>query len=224
MGSKHKETKKSKRDNEGNGLGETEAERTSKEEKRVERTNNRKTTRKDVPKKGQHKNINGKRKRNKKERIDKPKIDVLDQKKKEEEKEIKGKIRRAVEAWQACYEGGEEGTEEEEKKEREVMNTIKNAEVVGHAVIETYIRKGLEAQKRETTEETYTIRDYTILDVNWGQYTEKRPGEIYKGRENGHSHQNGHHFFSITQRNDGKEQEIHNGYTLQLSLVICSHR
>ena len=47
---------------------------------------------------------------------------------------------------------------------------------MGHAVIEAYIRKGLEAQKRETTEETYTIRDCTILDVNWGQYTEKRPG------------------------------------------------
>ena len=63
------------------------------------------------------------------------------------------------------------------------MNAIKNAEVVGHAVIETSIRKGLEAQKEKNEEETYTIRDCTILDVNWGQYTEKRPGEIYKGRE-----------------------------------------
>ena len=49
-------------------------------------------------------------------------------------KEIKEKIRRAVEAWQTYYEEGEEGAEEEEKKEREAMNTIKNAEVVGHAV------------------------------------------------------------------------------------------
>ena len=63
------------------------------------------------------------------------------------------------------------------------MNTIKNAEVVGHATIETYIRKGLEAQKEKKDEETYTIGDYTILDVNWGQYTEERPGEIFKGRE-----------------------------------------
>ena len=46
------------------------------------------------------------------------------------------------------------------------MNTIKNAEVVGHATIETYIRKGLEAQKGKKDEETYTIGDYTILDVN----------------------------------------------------------
>jgi len=27
--------------------------------------------------------------------------------------------------------------------------------------------------------------EYTILDVNWGQYTEKRPGEIFKGRRAG---------------------------------------
>ena len=63
------------------------------------------------------------------------------------------------------------------------MNTIKNTEVVGHAVIETYIRKGLEAQKEKNEGETYKIRNCTILDVNWGQYTEKRPGEIFKGRE-----------------------------------------
>ena len=38
----------------------------------------------------------------------------------------------------------EEETEEVERKEKEVMNTIKkNTEVVGHAVIETYIGKGL---------------------------------------------------------------------------------
>ena len=29
------------------------------------------------------------------------------------------------------------------------MDSIKNAEAVGHAVIETYIRKGLEAQKEK---------------------------------------------------------------------------
>ena len=60
---------------------------------------------------------------------------------------------------------------------------IKKTQVVGHATIETYIRKGLEAQKEKDGEETYTIGDYTILDVNWGQYTEERPGEIFKGRE-----------------------------------------
>ena len=27
------------------------------------------------------------------------------------------------------------------------------------------------------------IKDYTILEVSWGQYTELRPGEIYKGKE-----------------------------------------
>ena len=63
------------------------------------------------------------------------------------------------------------------------MNTIKNAEVVDHAVIETCIRKGLEAQEEKNKGETYTIKDYTILDVSWGQYAELRPGEIYKGKE-----------------------------------------
>ena len=65
------------------------------------------------------------------------------------------------------------------------MNTIKNIEVVGHATIETYIKKGLEAKKGKNDEETYTLGDYTILDVNWGQYTEKRPGEIFKGKKAG---------------------------------------
>ena len=51
-------------------------------------------------------------------------------------------------------------------------------------MIETYIRKGLEARsERKKNGETCKIGDYTILDVNWGQYTEKIPGEIYKGQE-----------------------------------------
>ena len=70
-----------------------------------------------------------------------------------------------------------------ERKEKEVMDMIKRAEVVGHAVIETYIRKGLEAQKEKDKGETYAIKDYTILDVSWGQYSELRPGEVYKGQE-----------------------------------------
>ena len=41
----------------------------------------------------------------------------------------------------------------------------------------------MKPKKKKNEEETYTIRDYTILDINWGQYTEKRPGEIFKGRE-----------------------------------------
>ena len=135
------------------------------------------------PKKDSVRTLTGNRKEIKKEKIEKPKINILNQKIKEEEEEIKGKIKKAVEAWQTYYEEGEEGTEEEERKEKEVMNAIKNAEVVGHATIETYIRKGLEAQKEKKDEETYTIGDYTILDVNWGQYTEERPGEIFKGRE-----------------------------------------
>ena len=55
--------------------------------------------------------------------------------------------------------------------------------MAGNAVIETYIRKGLQANKEEDKGETYTKRDYTILDINWGQYTELRPGEIYRGKE-----------------------------------------
>ena len=124
------------------------------------------------------------RKEVKKEKVDRPKVTTLDQKRREEEEEIRERIKRAVEAWQTYYEEEEEEeTEEAGRKEKEVMDTIKNAEVVGHAVIETYIRKGLEAQKEKNKGETYTMQDYTILDVNWGQYTEKRPGEIYKGRE-----------------------------------------
>ena len=77
------------------------------------------------PRKGSIRTLTGNGKEIKKEKVDKPKTNVLDQKIKEEEEEIKGKIRRAVEAWQTYYEEGEEGTEEAERKEREVMNTIK---------------------------------------------------------------------------------------------------
>ena len=69
--------------------------------------------------------------------------------------------------------------------ERSTEQDKKNTEVVGRATIETYIKKGLEAEKGKEDEETYTLGDYTILDVNWGQYTEKRPGEIFKGRKAG---------------------------------------
>ena len=78
-----------------------------------------------------------------------PKENIIDQRRREEEKEIKRKIEGAVEAWQTYYEEGEEGTEEEERKEKEVMNKIKNTEVVGHATIETYIRKGARSPKRK---------------------------------------------------------------------------
>ena len=27
------------------------------------------------------------------------------------------------------------------------------------------------------------MRDYTLLDINWGQCTDLRPGEVYKGKE-----------------------------------------
>ena len=45
-----------------------------------------------------------------------------------------------MEAWQAYYENEEEETEEEEGKMKEIMNAIKNAEVVGHAAAEIYVR------------------------------------------------------------------------------------
>ena len=48
------------------------------------------------------------------------------------------------------------------------MKTIQNAEVVSNAVIETYIRKGLEANRKGEKGETYTVKDYAILDINWG--------------------------------------------------------
>ena len=74
--------------------------------------------------------------------------------------------------------------EEEERSEQETMNAIPNAESASnHAVIETYIRKGLEANREKDKGETYTVKDYTILDINWEQYTDLRPGEIYKGKE-----------------------------------------
>ena len=157
---------------------------------RVEKKRERKeqTTEKQQEKmysrKGSIRTLTGNGKEIKKEKVDKPQTNVLDQKRKEEEEEIKGKIRRAVEAWQAYYEEGEEGTEEAERKEREVMNTIKKCRGSRSRSNRDIHQKGAQkAQKEKNEEETYTIRDYTILDVNWGQYTEKRPGEIYKGRE-----------------------------------------
>ena len=60
-----------------------------------------------------------------------------------------------TEVWQTYYEKGKEDTEEEEKRERKAMATINNAEVVSRAVIETYIRKGLEANKEKDKGEIY---------------------------------------------------------------------
>jgi hypothetical protein len=128
--------------------------------------------------------MTGAKKEIKKEKVVRPKENIMDQRRREEEKEIKRKIEGAVEAWQTYFQEGEEGTEEEEKKEKEVMNEIKNTRVIGHAAIETYI-KGLEAEQKERNDETYTLGKHTILDVNWGQYTEKRPGEIFKGKKVG---------------------------------------
>ena len=68
------------------------------------------------------------------------------------------------------------------------MATIQNTEVAGNAVIATYIRKGLEANKEKDKSETYTMRDYTTLDINWGQYTDLRPGEVYKGKKRQEKH------------------------------------
>ena len=129
--------------------------------------------------------MTGVKKEIKKEKVVRPKENIMDQRRREEEKEIKRKIEGAVEAWQTYFQEGEEGTEEEEKKEKEVMNEIKNTRVIGHAAIETYIKKGLEAEQKERNKETYTLGEYTILDVNWGQYTEERPGEIFKGKKRG---------------------------------------
>ena len=129
--------------------------------------------------------MTGIKKEIKEEKVVRPKENIMDQRKREEEKEIKRKIEGAVEAWQTYFQEGEEGTEKEEKREKEVMNEIKNIKVIGHAAIEIYIKKGLEAEQKERDGETYALGEYTILDVNWGQYTEKRPGEVLKGKEAG---------------------------------------
>ena len=55
------------------------------------------------------------------------------------------------EVWQTYYEKGKEDTEEEEKREPEAIATIKNAEIASNAVIEAYLRKGLEANKGKRT-------------------------------------------------------------------------
>ena len=61
MGNKHKKTKKSKGNDRGNGMGKKKlVERTSREEKGEKRTNNRKTTRKDIPRKKHHGSTNRK--------------------------------------------------------------------------------------------------------------------------------------------------------------------
>ena len=85
-------------------------------EKREQITENQQE--KIYPKKDSVRTLTGNRGKIKKEKIEKPKTNTLDQKRKEEEEEIKRKIKRVVEAWQTYYEEGEEGTEEEERKEK----------------------------------------------------------------------------------------------------------
>ena len=41
----------------------------------------------------------------------------------------------------------------------------------------------MKLRKKTNNGKTCKIGDYAMLDVNWGQYTEKRPGEIYEGQE-----------------------------------------
>ena len=60
MGNKHKETEKSKRNNEEMGWGKQKLRGRVEKKGERKRTNNRKTTRKDIPKEGQRKNINRK--------------------------------------------------------------------------------------------------------------------------------------------------------------------
>ena len=54
-------------------------------------------------------------------------------------------------------------TEEEEMSEQEATATIKNTEVASKAVRETYIRRGLEANKQEDRGETYTAPAQSCL-------------------------------------------------------------
>ena len=63
--------------------------------------------------------LTGDKKEVKKEKVVRPKVNILEQERTEEEEEIKGKIMRAVEAWQTYYEKEEEETEELSGKERE---------------------------------------------------------------------------------------------------------
>ena len=116
---------------------------------------------------------------------DRRKIDKKkkEKEKREEERRIKEKIEKAADTWWKYHEKGGEETEEEERSEGEEMNTIQSAEVVSNAVTETYIRKGPEASRKEEKGEAYTIKDYTIMDINWGQYTEIREGKYIKGKK-----------------------------------------
>ena len=82
---------------------------------------------------------------------------------------------------QQYFEEGEEGTEEEERREKEVMNTIKKTSSRPRNNRDIH-QKGHEAQKEKEGEETYTIGDYTILDVNWGDNIQKNDqGRFSKG-------------------------------------------
>ena len=100
--------------------------------------------------------LTGDKKEVKKEKVVRPKVNMLEQERTEEEEEIKGKIMRAVEAWQTYYEKEEEETEEVERKEKEAMNTIKDTEVVGHAVINRDIhQKRAGSSERKKTKEKH---------------------------------------------------------------------
>ena len=103
------------------------------------------------------------------------------------------------------------------KCERDTMNTIctkYGSSKYCNAVIETYFTKRLEANREKEKGETYTVKDHTILDINWGQYTEVRPGEIHKGKEKA----------GKTLKKMMKEGKIHSNCTLQIPLVVYSHR
>ena len=124
MGNKDKETEKNKRNNGRNGMGESEIEKRT-EEKSEWKEQKIEQQRKTHTKKSNMRTLTGVKKEIKKENAERPKKNILDQRRREEEKEIKRKIEGAVEAWQTYYNEGEEGTEEEERKEKEVMNEIK---------------------------------------------------------------------------------------------------
>ena len=64
------------------------------------------------------------------------------------------------------------------------MNTIKKHGSSKSCSNRDVHQKRAGGKKKEKNKgETYMIKDYTILEVSWGQYTELRPGEIYKGKE-----------------------------------------
>ena len=126
----------------------------------------------------------GNRKEIKKEKIEKTKINTLDQKRKKRRRGDKRK-NKAMEAWQIYCEEGEEGTEEEEeRREKGVMNTIKKHTSSGpHNNRKIHQKKARSPKRKGGRGNIYNRRLHNIRH-KWGTiYRKTTKGDFQRERE-----------------------------------------